>query len=388
MPKNKSWYQIRNAANGVGEISIYDDIGIFGIDARMFRDELSALGDVQTLNVRIQSEGGDVFDGISIHNMLARHPAKVIVTVDSLAASIASVIAMAGDEIVMPANSFLFVHDPSGAVIGTAEDMRETADALDKIKNALISAYRRNGKANLDDDAIFQMMAANTWLSADEAVALGLADRIAEPVKMAAKFDLRRFSNPPESIRNQGAIMPPENNTLATEPKAPQVPAVEAAVTDPVTPEVPAAEPVEGETPEAPQAPDAVEPQAPAVDPAVQARLDAVSILNACIQAGLSNLAAGYIEQGLSLDDVKAKIANSGKIKDLCLAAKLPARAENYIKAGLSADEVKAQLFDVLVNMDSKTAIDNSIVPQVVVSEAQKAAEKLNPTNIYANRTR
>src|SRR6185295_18549719 len=99
----KTWFSAKAAA-GVGEIAIYDEIGFWGVNARDFRDALVGLGDVGTINMSINSPGGDVFDGIAIHNMLARHSAKVNVTVDGIAASIASLIAMAGDKVTMPEN--------------------------------------------------------------------------------------------------------------------------------------------------------------------------------------------------------------------------------------------------------------------------------------------
>ena len=102
------------------EIVIYDEIGAFGIPAKAFLDELKALGPVPELTVRINSPGGSVFDGVAIYNALKRHSAAITVWIDGIAASIASMIAMAGDEIVMPENAMLMLHDPSGLVMGTA----------------------------------------------------------------------------------------------------------------------------------------------------------------------------------------------------------------------------------------------------------------------------
>lgn len=125
------WFEIRAAADGA-EVAIYDAIGAFGLSAKAFTDELKRFAAAKTLQVRINSPGGDVFEGLAIHNALARHPARKVVTIDGIAASIASVVAMAGDEIVMPENAMLMLHNPSGAVIGGAREMRQMADALDK----------------------------------------------------------------------------------------------------------------------------------------------------------------------------------------------------------------------------------------------------------------
>ena len=106
----KTWFTAR-ATNGVAELSIYDEIGSYGVPAKAFIDEMKSLGNISELTLRINSPGGSVFDGIAIYNALKRHPAKVIVTVEGLAASIASVILCAGDEVVMPKNALIMIHD-------------------------------------------------------------------------------------------------------------------------------------------------------------------------------------------------------------------------------------------------------------------------------------
>jgi ATP-dependent Clp protease, protease subunit len=161
---NRRWYEFRAQAKGAAEIVIYDEIGAFGIPAKAFIDELKALGPVAELTLRINSPGGSVFDGVAIYNALERHGAAITIWIDGLAASIASMIAMAGDEVVMPENAMLVLHDPSGRVMGTAQDMRATADALDKMKAGMVAAYR--AKSGRDDAEIEALMAAETWLSA------------------------------------------------------------------------------------------------------------------------------------------------------------------------------------------------------------------------------
>jgi len=193
----KSWYEFRAQARGA-EIVIYDEIGAFGIPAKAFLDELKELGSVAELTVRINSPGGSVFDGVAIYNALKRHDARVTVWIDGIAASIASMIAMAGDAVIMPENALLVLHDPSGLVAGTAADMRAMAEALDKMAAGMVAAYR--AKSGRDDAEIEALMQAETWLSAREAVALGLADRVEGPVRMAARFDLSRFRNPPPQL--------------------------------------------------------------------------------------------------------------------------------------------------------------------------------------------
>jgi ATP-dependent protease ClpP protease subunit len=147
----KRWFEFHAQAKGA-EIVIYDEIGAFGIPAKAFLEELKALGAVAELTVRINSSGGSVFDGVAIYNALKRHDAAITVCVDGIAASIASMIAMAGDEIVMPENAMLMLHDPSGLVMGTAADMRAMAEALDRMKAGMVAAYR--GKSGRSDPEI------------------------------------------------------------------------------------------------------------------------------------------------------------------------------------------------------------------------------------------
>ena len=120
------------------------------------------------------------------------------VWIDGIAASAASYIAMAGDEIVMPENAFLMIHDPAGMVMGTATDMRAMAEALDKIKGSLLQGYA--AKSGRPQEEIAPLMAAETWLDAKDALDLGFADRIAEPVRIAARFDVGRFRNAPPEL--------------------------------------------------------------------------------------------------------------------------------------------------------------------------------------------
>jgi ATP-dependent protease ClpP protease subunit len=131
----RSWYAIRARDTGA-EVSIYDEIGAYGVSAKSFLDELASLPGDGPLTLRLNSPGGSVFDAVAIYNALKRHPGPVSVWIDGIAASAASYVAMAGDEVVMPENAFLMIHDPSGFVMGTADDMRAMAEALDKIKGS------------------------------------------------------------------------------------------------------------------------------------------------------------------------------------------------------------------------------------------------------------
>lgn len=186
-----------------GEIYVYEAIGegwFGGITAKSFSDTLRELGDVKALDIYINSPGGSVFDGIAIHNQIRRFNGERIVHIDGIAASIASVIAMAGDEIRIAANGMIMIHDPWGVAIGTAGDMRKTAESLDKVRDTILDTYiaKTAGKR----EQISDWMAAETWMNADEAVERGFATQKTEDKNVQASFQmLDQFRNTPAQFR-------------------------------------------------------------------------------------------------------------------------------------------------------------------------------------------
>lgn len=194
------------------DIFIYGDIVSYRWDesdtsASSFKEDLDNLGDVSTINLYINSPGGSVFEGIAIHNMLKRHKAKVNVYVDALAASIASVIAMAGDTIIMPKNSMLMIHNPWTFTWGNAAELRKAADDLDRIGNSSKQTYLQKAGDKLSEEKLQEMLDAETWLSADEAFEYGLCDVVEEANQMAASISedfLSKYKNVPEQLKNQG----------------------------------------------------------------------------------------------------------------------------------------------------------------------------------------
>ena len=192
-------------AKGEAEILIYEYIGrdYFGegVSPKSFAEELKAFGDIRKLHVRINSPGGDVFDGNTIYNILRNHQAYIEVHIDGIAASVASVVAMVGDKIIISENAMMMIHDPWAIVGGEADEMRKMAEVLDKIKTTFISAYKN--KSGLSERVISNMMSEETWLNAAEAIKHGLADESEEPVKAAASFDLSCFKNAPATFAKQ-----------------------------------------------------------------------------------------------------------------------------------------------------------------------------------------
>lgn len=246
-------------ANGTAEVSIDGPIGQDwygdGITAKRFRADLTALGDVSEILVRINSPGGEVFDGFSIYNALKEHKAKVRVHIDGLAASIASVIAMAGDEIQMGVGAMFMVHSPWTIAMGDADNMRATADMLDKVSVGLVDAYV--ARTSQSRKTVEGWMDGETWFTRDEAVAAGLADAPAEEsqtdpapaavwqmLKQSASasfraFAMTRVSNPPQetavspttaaAAAIQETMMTPEEQAALAAKKASEE-AVQAAL--------------------------------------------------------------------------------------------------------------------------------------------------------------
>jgi ATP-dependent Clp endopeptidase proteolytic subunit ClpP len=203
-----AFYEIHaKAGDSHAEIRIYDEIGLNwwgeGVSAKQMADDLEAL-DVSTIALRINSPGGSVFEGNTIYNALRRHDATVTTYVDGLAASAASIVALAGDEVIMAPNAMMMIHDAWGFAIGNAADMRKQADTLEKVNATLVATYRgRTGKSN---EEILAAMADETWFDAETAVEWGLADRVdgeEQDVAALAHFDPRaidRYRHAPAAL--------------------------------------------------------------------------------------------------------------------------------------------------------------------------------------------
>ena len=155
--------------------------------ANTFREELAKYADIAEIKLYINSEGGSVFEGTAIYNQLKRHPAKKTVYIDGYACSIASVIAMAGDEIIMPRNALMMIHNAWRLAFGNAAELRKAADDLDIINTAGKQAYLLKAGEKIDSEELTRMMDAETWLTAEDCIRYGLADRYADEDADSAK---------------------------------------------------------------------------------------------------------------------------------------------------------------------------------------------------------
>ena len=232
MAAKHSWYAIQTSDNSSAledvEISIYDEIGFGGVTAKDFMAEVKKFKG-QHIHLRINSVGGSVIEGAAIYNALRRHKGGLTVHVDGLAASMASVIAMAGEEVYIASNAMLMIHNPWSMTMGDADDLRKEADVLDKLKHTLVNAYAR--KTGMETEDIAAMMDEETWLNATQSVAMGFADEIEDGIEAAASISpaaaRQRFDNFSNSMR--------KTKTIKAEEAAPEVVApVEAPVIDEV----------------------------------------------------------------------------------------------------------------------------------------------------------
>ncbi len=302
----KSWYSIRARETGA-ELSIYDEIGAYGVSAKAFIAELGALEAGTDLDLRLNSPGGSVFDAVAIYNALKRHDGTVTVTIDGIAASAASYVAMAGDAVVMPENAFLMIHDPSGLVMGTAGDMRAMAEALDKIAASLVRGYA--AKSGKPDDEIAALMAKETWLDAAEALEMGFADTMSEPVKIAASFDIARFRNAPPDL--VAAVQEVQEQKIEGDPEPEPEPDGDAPLGDTVE---------EGGSDGSGRAVPVPVPAPP--DPAAirnEAMTYAKAVVDLCRLAGQPQMAASFLTAETGLEDIRkalieAKAANEHEI--------------------------------------------------------------------------
>lgn len=209
MGNNKYWEFKAKDNSNEADLYLYLEIASWGggwsaHSAKSFKSELDDLGEINILNIYINSPGGDVFEGNAIYNILKRKATKcqLNIYIDGLAASIASVIAMSG-KVMMPKNTMLMIHNAWTYAIGNSNELRKLADDMDKINKSIKEAYLNKAGLKLDEETITNLMDNETWLTAQEAYDYGLCDEVLEEKNIAAKYDdevLRNFKNVPKAF--------------------------------------------------------------------------------------------------------------------------------------------------------------------------------------------
>ncbi|EOV2819721.1 MULTISPECIES: head maturation protease, ClpP-related [Enterococcus] len=195
----KKFWECKQSANqNEADVFIFGEIVSFKWDdtdttAASFQKDLKELGKVSQINLHINSPGGSVFEGIAIGNMLRQHKARVVAHVDALAASIASVIVASCDEVIMPENSMLMIHNPWTISMGNAKELRKQADDLDKIAESSVVTYLAKAGEKLTEEKIKQIMDEETWMSAQEAYNYGLCDVVESANQVAASISQKLF---------------------------------------------------------------------------------------------------------------------------------------------------------------------------------------------------
>ena len=307
------FYALEKTADNETTVTLYDEIGAFGAGSKEFLADLGKLSG-QHIHLRINSPGGSVIEGTAIYNALRRHEGGLTVHIDAMAASMASVIAMAGAPVFMADNALLMIHNPWTVSMGESKDLRKEADLLDKLKVNLRNAYVR--KTGINAEEIAQMMDEETWLDAVEAVALGFADAIEEgvaaaatatPEMLRARFD--KFAKASSSMNT------PEVITYSAEVAEQAAEIIEATVVSESAPaEQPAIEPAPEVVAETP-APEAVEAPAPEVVEAPaepQAKLAAADQILAKYNAVIAErdaAVAGLKEASANIEFLRSEIA-------------------------------------------------------------------------------
>jgi ATP-dependent protease ClpP protease subunit len=321
----RSWFNLAySEETKTADIYIYNDIGYFGVSANDFKEQLLSVN-AGDLNIYINSMGGEVGDGMAIYNILKRHQGKKTVHIDGMAASIASVIAMAGDEIIMPETALMFLHQPWTMTAGNADDLQRTAEHLNKTEAAIIAAY--TAKTGRDAALIAQMLKDETTLSAQEAIDLGFATALAKE-EPATEF---AFAG---AMMNR--VLCQMAKKLTKEKNMADEPAVETPAADPVAEPVaevtsePAAEP----TPEV-----AAEPE-----PVVDARAEFKSFV---ARFG-ADRAARYFETGLSFADAEKAYVSELEAENAALKASVVVTAPEPVRpvAVVISDPVKQLSFE------------------------------------------
>lgn len=348
--KDGSWYRINNLADDPSkplEVEIYDEIGTWGVTAKQFVDDLKAADDGQRqIVIAINSIGGEIGDGFAIHNALQRLGERVTARIDGFALSSAGVVAMGAHRVQMHDNAMLMMHNPWTFAAGDSEEFRKIADIMDQMVEGIVASFKHR-TLNVDDAELRRMISAETWLTAQEAKDQGFVDEVlsgAGSVNNASSLRiLNRYNNMPAAVKAQMA-----------EPPA-----------DPPEPE-PEPEPD------------------PEDDPPDMVALAALATAE-CAKAGIAAQAQVIIQASGLKDEasVRAAVKQAKDVRALCIMAKQPDLAAGFIQDGLTPDLARGKLFDKLVANSGQVEINNH---PPVDDQPAPSVKAVNPSAVYAAR--
>lgn len=344
--------EVKNAANPrQAEIAIMEQIGENwwtgdGVTAGAFMRTVDALGELDEILLRINSPGGDVMDGLTIANYLMQHPARVTVRVEGQAASIASVIMMAGDERVMGLGTSVFVHDPLTGVIGDADDMRAVAAELDKIRDGIVEVYQ--ARVNLSRDELITLMKDDTRMTADEAITWGFATGKDSNLKAAACADMDKVlaKAREQATAHAAHVTEVQNITAERDSLLTKVSELTGQI----------------------------EALQRGPEPA-----DAAAVIALCAEHGITNLAAPWVQAKLPMQQVQARIQLVTAIKDVFVAA-----GEDAAPYIAKVDDTVEMLRVAAVNI--KAAKDQHIDNHHLQQDMNTTLKASKTTEIYSRR--
>lgn len=326
----KPWYTIKAAADdsSPAEVFILEPISAwYGVDAKSYLEAFRGIK-ASKVKVYINSPGGDVMQGLAIFNGMRASGKEIEVHVLGIAASIASYIAMAGDKVVMPANTLMLLHNPMTGVFGNADELRDAADMLEKVQNVVTATYAKRWKG--EEKALLDMLAAETLLTAAECLEHGFCDEVTDEIEATASFDVDAL--PPAARKVFEAA--------ASRSAPPAPPAVPESIIDQVKALVTAAD------------------------------------LEAMLPYVVTDPAAD------TLDGARAVVARMKDVRALAMHAGVPEHVEPLIRGRKTLAEARAAIATVLAERDANTRVDTA-VPSTAVQRPSKAKE-FNPTQLWA----
>lgn len=352
------WYSIRNLGEGDAktiEVYIYGEIGFWGVTSGDFIRDLTEKDDgVSDVVVHFDTIGGDLFDGIAIHNTLRALGERCTARIDGACFSAGSVAACGAHRVEMADNAMLMIHNPWTITAGDSEELRKTADMMDKAAEGIVASYQHRA-LKVEDAELRRMINDTTWLTAAEALAHGFVDEVlgaGEPLANNASLGkiLNRYRNVPEAARKLLAKDEPEP-----------------------TPEPPTPTPEPEPEPE------------PEPLPAAVAAL-AAQLTADCAKAGLADCAPALIKaSGLKSEAaIKAELERAKGIRAACLVAKKPDQVKALVESGATPDQARLTLWDQLANESGQVELDNR--PPVDDLPQNTPHQPPAPSDVYAKR--